>query len=193
MSVINGDSFELNIAKSMPSFAFKFKIKALPDHSRVVSEVTVSRPDKPSWKQTLTVSGMTPVPEKLKFFFGAVDINYDGHNDFFLATRQGTANSYVDYWLFVPSKQEFSYLGNYPIFTLDPKSKTLSTFERGGYGGMIFKRNRYRFIKGSLTLTESVEQVETGREGVFLRKILKIKKGKLRLVKTEMIKTPEGR
>jgi hypothetical protein len=133
---------------------------------------------------------MMPVRQNEEFFIGTVDINFDGYNDLLLATSRGAANTYADYWLFVPSTQEFSYLGNYPIFTVKPDHRQLSTYERGGDGGMIYQANDYRFIDDVLTLVASEKQERIDRKGTYRKSVFRLRDGKLHLVKRELIKAP---
>jgi hypothetical protein len=157
---------------------------------RVIEALQVSRDDAPGWTQSLPVHDMTSVRQNDEFFIATADINFDGYNDLLLATSRGVANTYADYWLFVPSTKEFSYLGNYPIFAVNSDKRLLSTFERGGDGGMIYQANQYRFVDGTLTLVESEKQERTNREGVYRKSLSRFKDGKLHLVKMELIKAP---
>jgi hypothetical protein len=173
-----------------PPYSIRFVVEDLPDQTRAVRELKVTREDKPGWQQMLPVHRMAPLPGHKKFFIGVADVDFDGNNDLYLATSRGAANTYADYWLFVPSKEELSYLGNYPFFTVDAATSSLSTFERGGHGGMIYKKSSYRFIQGALTLVESEVQEQTGREGVYRKKLFRLERGSLRLVKTETVSAP---
>jgi len=173
-----------------PPYSIRFVVEDLPDQTRAVRELKVTREDKPGWQQMLPVHRMAPLPGHKKFFIGVADVDFDGNNDLYLATSRGAANTYADYWLFVPSKEELSYLGNYPFFTVDAATSSLSTFERGGHGGMIYKKSAYRFIQGTLTLVESEAQEQTAREGVYRKKLFRLERGSLRLVKTETVSAP---
>ncbi|MEW6381868.1 MAG: hypothetical protein AB1611_20015 [bacterium] len=187
---VSCDPCRFKIAQRLDPFAVRFKLKNLPDDRRVVESLQVSRDDKPGWTQVLAVHDMTPVGKNDEVFIGTADINFDGYNDLLFATSLGTANTYADYWLYVPSKQEFDYLGNYPVFTVDSGKHRLSTYERGGHGGMIYQANHYNFVNGVLKLVESEKQVATDQEGVYQKSIFQLKNGKLSLIKKETIKAP---
>jgi hypothetical protein len=173
-----------------PPYSIRFVVEDFPNGRRAVRELHVTRRDRPGWEQTLPVHHMAPLPPRKSFFIGVADVDSDGDDDLYLATLRGAANTRADYWLFVPPKEELSYLGNYPFFTKDAATASLHTFERGGDGGMIYRKGTYRFIEGALTLVESEEQEQTGRRGVYRRKLFRLEEGKLRLVKTETVKAP---
>jgi hypothetical protein len=178
------------IGQALPSYLVRFKVRDLPDKRRGVEELRISSDAKPGWEQSLSVHEMTPVTRNKEFSIGTADINFDGYNDLFFVTSRGVANTYADYWLFTPSEGSFSYLGNYPMFTIDRVKHSLSSYERGGHGGMIYTANSYSFIEGVLTLVDSEKQEATDRDGVYLKKMFKLKAGKLRLVKTEKVRSP---
>lgn len=187
---VSCDPCRFRIAQTLAPYSIRFKLQSVPNDRRVVEALQVFRDDKPDWTQFLTVHDMSPVRTNDEIFIGVADINFDGYNDLLLATSRGAANTYADYWLFVPSKQEFNYLGNYPIFTIDSGQHRLSTYERGGYGGMIYQANYYRFVNGVLTLVESDKQEATDQEGVYRKSIFRLKDKELRLIKKEIIKAP---
>lgn len=55
------------------------------------------------------------------------DINFDGFEDLAISTSFGLANLYLDYWIFDAQSQVYKYVGNYSKFSLDIKSKTVSS------------------------------------------------------------------
>ncbi|HEY5707438.1 MAG TPA: hypothetical protein VIS96_17910 [Terrimicrobiaceae bacterium] len=186
----NCDPCTFEIAQKLAPYQIRFRFRNLPDDRRVIQALEVFTNDKPGWTQSLAVHDMTPVKRDDKVVIGTADINFDGYNDLLFATSRGIANSYADYWLFAPSTQEFKYLGNYPIFALDSRNHRLSTYERGGHAGMIYQSKHYRFIDGVLTLVESETQEATEQDGVYLKRISRLKNGHLRQVKRELIKVP---
>ena len=111
------------------------------------------------------------MPEALdeKFFFGARDLNGDGNLDLMIATSRGVANTYVDYWRFVPASGTFAYLGNYPEFTLDSATKRLKTYERGGAGGRLFQSREWKFDADTLLVMREEVQEAGARPGEFVR------------------------
>lgn len=184
------DPCRFEIAQTLTTYSIRLKFQDLPNDRRVVEALQVFRDDKSDWTQSLTVHDMTPVTKGDEVFIGTSDLNFDGYNDLLFATSRGTANTYADYWLFAPSKQEFDYLGNYPIFTIDADQHRLSTYERGGYGGMIYQANHYCFVNGVLILVESEKQEATKQEGVYQKSIFRLQGGELRLLKRERVKAP---
>ncbi len=178
------------IGTNLPDFAVTFKVRELPDAGRLVESLQVSRADRPGAPQTLDVHKMTPVPKGDDFFIGADDINFDGYRDLFFATSRGVANTYADYWLFDPAKGEFTYLGNTPVFKVDAEKHELSTYERGGDGGMIYTARRYAFENGTLVVTASEEQ-EKAAGGAYQKRVFERRGGKLELVKREMVRPPK--
>ena len=190
LSLPSCDPCKFKIAQALAPYSVRFILKNVQNDRRVIEALQVFRDDAPGWTQSLPVHDMTPVRQNDEFFIATADINFDGYNDLLLATSRGVANTYADYWLFVPSTAEFSSLGNYPIFTVNSDKRLLSTYERGGDGGMIYQANQYRFVDGELTLIESEKQERTDREGIYRKSLFQLKDGKLQIVKRELIKAP---
>jgi hypothetical protein len=53
------------------------------------------------------------------------DINFDSNPDLAVTTSFGTPNLYLDYWVFDPTQQKYIFVGNYPKFDINTKTKTL--------------------------------------------------------------------
>lgn len=176
-----------------PTYSVRFEPRALPGQRRGVTALDVTRAGRPGWRQTLPVRRMSPVAATQRFLLGAADINFDGHEDLYLATSRGAANTRADYWVFDPGQQAFSPLGNYPVFTLDPATATLSTYERGGHGGLIYTRRTYRFVRGALTVVASEVQEATERPGLYRRTRFRAERGRLRAVGSELVTAPAER
>lgn len=157
LSVANCNPCKFEIAANL-IYSITCNTKRLPDNERIVEALQVTKSDKPGWEQRLTIHNMSPIDETDDLFLGFADVNFDGYDDLFFATSRGATNTYVDYWLYTPSTGEFSYFGNYPIFSIDTDKQMLSTYEKGGHGGMIYTANRYRFVNGKLVLVESEKQ-----------------------------------
>jgi len=188
LSTANCNPCRFKIAETLAPYLVHFQFQSFPNDDQVIESLQVSRDDKPGWSQSLPVHNMDPTSKGEEFFIGSADINFDGYNDLFLVTRRGVANAYADYWLFAPAKEDFTYLGNYPIFTVDSSKRQLSTYERGGHGGLIYQANHYRFINGVLTPTASEKQEATDRQGLYRKSVYQYKDGKLRLIKKETIR-----
>jgi hypothetical protein len=189
LSTANCDPCRFKIAETLAPYLVHFQFQSFPNDDHVIQSLQISRDDKPGWSQSLPVHDMDPTSKGEEFFIGSADINFDGYNDLFLLTNHGVANAYANYWLFAPAKEDFAYLGNYPMFTVDSSNRQLSTYERGGHGGLIYQANHYRFIKGVLTATASEKQEATDRQGVYRKSIYRHKDGKLRLIKKETIRS----
>ena len=179
------------IGQSLPDYALRFTVRDLPDDRRIVDALQVSRADGSTWTQSLQVHGMTPIAKTGELFISAEDINFDGYNDLSFATSRGVANTYADYWVFDPRQGTFRYLGNYPIFKVDPQKGELSTYERGGDGGMIYKSTRYAVVNGAPTVVASEEQEKTELDGVYRKSVFQLRDGQLALVKRENVRAPK--
>jgi len=112
---------------------------------------------------------MMPEAPTEKFFFGARDLNGDGNLDLMIATSRGVANTYADYWRFVPASSTFAYLGNFPEFTVDSTTKRLKTYERGGAGGRLYQSREWAFEKDSLVVMREEVQEAASKPGAFVR------------------------
>jgi hypothetical protein len=189
MSTTLCDPCRFKIAETLAAYLVRFQLQSLPNDEQIIQALHISRDDRPGWSQSLPVHDMDPTGTEEEVFIGSADINFDGYNDLFLITGHGVANAYADYWLFAPATEDFAYLGNYPIFTIDSTKRQLSTHERGGHGGLIYQANHYRFIKGVLTPTAVEKQEATQQQGVYRKSIYQYKDGKLRLIKKETIRT----
>ena len=53
------------------------------------------------------------------------DISFDGMPDLAVSTSFGTANQYLDYWIYDPAAKEYVFVGNFPRLVPDPATKTL--------------------------------------------------------------------
>ena len=178
---------DLLITPALPEFSVRFEYRNEDDNFRSVQALLVSEAGKDIVKQHLIVENMTPVSQDSQFFFGGLDINFDGYNDIVFATQRGVANTFADYWLFDPKNKEFYRLGNYPIFSIDNDQKRLKTYERGGYGGMVYESNEYIFVENELIKIRNEKQETTGKFGAFKRITRENVNGSMKVIKTEMI------
>jgi hypothetical protein len=181
------------ISTTLPSYSIFFEIREVENNRKVIEALRVTREDRPSWEQILPVPlrGWDSFLKEEEIDIGVDDVNFDGYNDIFLLTGPTAQNSAYDYWLFDPVREEFVYLGKYPEFRLDRKKHALFTHETGGHAGLIHRDKEYQYIRGKLTLVRYVNQESTKESGVYRRSTHILKGGKLRLVKTELIKVPE--
>ncbi len=155
------------IGPSLPPFAFTFDIDSTSD-GRAVTAIQARRDGAPQG-QRLPVHAMTPEAPGQEFFFGATDLNGDGNLDLLIATSRGVANTYADYWRFVPDSSTFAYLGNYPVFTVDTASRRLKSYERGGDGGRLYQAREWGFEGDSLVVLREEVQEATTTPGEFVR------------------------
>ncbi len=144
-----GRSFKFTIAPNLPVFEFKLTPDVQPpDQSgnaeSTIKEIEVYRGDSPRAFQHLTgcdLEEMEP-PGRGAEFFTAEDVNFDGYQDIFLETGHGaTGNESGCVWLFNPATGSFDYSKEFSDlvrFWLDPSTKRILTFERGGMLGLVY-------------------------------------------------------
>ncbi|HUK31144.1 MAG TPA: hypothetical protein VLV89_08520 [Candidatus Acidoferrum sp.] len=93
------------------------------------------------------LSGMEAPPAGADWF-RAEDFNFDGYLDIYLVTNWGaTGNQYGCVWLFNPAARRFDYnkeFSDLPRFWLDPESKTIFTFDKGGAAGAVHFAKKYK-------------------------------------------------
>ena len=167
-----------------PVYQFTFVL----NQDRIVTAIEVTQDSQ--FIQRLPVTGMEPTGAKEDFFFGGVDINFDGLLDLMLIVRRGVANAYAAYWLFDPQQGKFTALGTYPVFRVDAGKRQLSTYERGGSAGLIHDSKEYAFVDGKLTVMREEKQEATRQAGVFRNVVRQRVNGVMKVLKTEMVKAP---
>ena len=155
--------------------------------TRVVGDVVVRRPDRPGWSQHLTAPEMPTAFGADSFYVTGEDVNFDGVNDLALLTSKGAANAYASYWIYRAQADSFAYLGNYPAFSRDTVAHELSTYERGGEGGQLYERRRYRFAGDTLAVLEIEKQEATSRPGSYRKTLSRLEGGTLRVVRVDTV------
>lgn len=173
----------------LPPYSFTFELKTTAGE-RVVEAIKVTRPGSEA-PQILPVTGMDPIGEDETFFFGGVDINFDGYLDLMLVIGQGGANAQAAYWLFDPETKSFKPLGTYPMFKLDKEKQQLATYSRGGYAGLSYDSRTYRFLDNKLTLIREEKQRPTPDPDVFLKVIQERVGDTMKTVKSEKVHVPK--
>ena len=168
-------------------YSFTFALKSGPE-GRIVEAIDVAKDSK--LLQHLHVTGMEPLDEGDQFFFGGVDLNFDGLADLMLMVRKGAANAYAMYWLFDAKTGTFIELGTYPMFQVDAKTHRLSTYERGGAAGLIHESKEYAFEDGKLVLMRDEKQSATGQPGVFRKVVRERKGGTMEIVENKTVHGP---
>lgn len=175
--------------EGFPTYSFTFDLKTSGD-GRTVEAIEVTSPGSDAVQQ-LPVTGMDPVGKDENFFFGGVDINFDGLLDLMLVTQQGGANADAAYWLFDPKTKTFKPLGTYPTFKVDKEKRRLTTYERGGSAGLSYESREYAFLDEKLTLMREEKQRATKDPDVFLKVIRERVDGVMKVVKTEKVPVPK--
>lgn len=179
----------LRPAEGRPLYEFTFAVKSTAE-GRLVEAIEVRISGKPGLWQRLPVVGMDPVPQGETFFFGGVDLNFDGCQDLMLLVRRSAANNYARYWLFDPRSGRYVLLGRYPVFRVDSEKRRLSTYERGGAAGLIYRSREYVFEGGKLVLAREEAQEPSEKEGVFRKVIRERSGGVLKTVRVESVQAP---
>jgi hypothetical protein len=159
-----GASFTFTIAPNQPDFTFRLIPDPQPDdqygnaHS-TVRDIEVCRGGSRQPFQHLEgceFVGMEAPPRGASDWFRAVDMNFDGYNDIYLLLNWGaTGNQYGCAWLFDPANGRFEFskeFSDLPRFQLDPATKTILTFDKGGMAGMIYFAQKYKVEGNRLEL-----------------------------------------
>ena len=174
------------IGENLPQYQFFFVLES-SDDGRVVDEIVVKHVRGVDTLQRLIIDAMHMVPPDGEFFFEAKDINFDGDNDLSLIVEHGVANSYAKYWLFDRDTQRFNYLDEFPLLTVDRSTKTLSSYERGGHGGMIFEWKKYQVSNGGLQIISQETQDWVEEKQAYLNTVRVLKGGRLSVVEEKVV------
>lgn len=116
------------------------------------------------------------------------DINGDGFNDLFFITSPGIVNCYGDYFLFNAKEGGFIHIGHYPNLNIDKKSGKISSYERNGHAGRLYREAEYRFEGNKLLTTSVTEQILSEDGEKYIKKRYLLKNGKLELASSTLIK-----
>jgi len=161
-----GRSFTFTIAPSLPVFNLKLIPDVQPpDQSgnaeSTIKDIEVYRGESTRAFQHLSgcdLGEMEP-PGRGAEFFTAEDINFDGYKDIFLETGHGaTGNEGGCVWLFNPVTESFDYSKEFSgldRFWLDPATKTILTYERGGMLGFVYGAGIYAVLGNRPVLIRS--------------------------------------
>ncbi len=172
-------------AANAPDLSLLFQLRSRADGTRVVEEIIVQQAGQEL--QRLKAPGMESVFPNETFLLDEPDLNFDGYHDLALATARGAANTVAMYWLFDPSNNRFTPLGSYPWLTVDTARKRLTSYERGGDGGLIYTATEYMFDKNALMVMRRERQERQPRGGY--RKIIEERRnGKLQIVQRQKVK-----
>lgn len=100
--------------------------------------------------QVLTISPDTSFLDGDRGYVMFTDINFDNVPDLAVTTSFGTPNLYLDYWVFDVQQQQYVSVGNYPKFTINQDTKTLSATIKDNaenYQTLQWKWNRNKLEK----------------------------------------------
>jgi hypothetical protein len=159
------------------------------DGERVIRSIRLRKGN--AKELVLAVNDMTPVPKGETFFFGPVDINFDGCQDLMVLVNEGVANEYAEYWVFDGKRSTWVPAGRYPVFKVDGENKRLSTFERGGYGGRIYERNEFTSEGLKPVLVRSEKQTLLRAPDQFRRIVSERINGRMRVVRQRTVSGSE--
>jgi hypothetical protein len=171
-----------------PPADFRFELETVPQ-GRVVKAILFQRGGHTV--QRLEVPSMTPLAEDESFFFGGLEINFDGWLDLLLMTEQGAANAKAEYWVYDPAAGIFRDLGEFPMFGVDAVHKRLSTYVSNGPAGLDFEKREYAFEgKNLIVMSEETREPLPNRPGWHVRTVWRRKDGKLVVVLRQTVKLP---
>lgn len=149
-----GAIFRFEIAPDLPLFTFKI-IPELPENEdgnfpqATVKDIEVFKGDSERPLQHLTDCDFEGMETPLRYgnWFRTDDNNFDGDQDVYLMTHWGaTGNQYGCVWLYNRATGRFEYSKEFSELSrywLDPATKTIRTFDRGGMAGAVHVANQY--------------------------------------------------
>jgi hypothetical protein len=149
-----GARFRYEIAPSLPLFTFKIIPDVRDDQNgfpqSAVKNIEVFKGDLDQPLQRLTdcdFGEMEPPPRNSDWFH-TDDINFDGYRDIYLMTNWGaTGNHHGCIWLYNSRTGKFDYSKKFSqlsSYWLDPASKIIRTFDKGGMAGQVYTANQYK-------------------------------------------------
>ena len=171
-----------------PPADFRFELETVPQ-GRVVKAIIFERGGHTV--QKLDVPSMTPLAQDEAFFFGALEINFDGWLDLLLMTERGSTNAKAEYWVYDPAGDRFRDLGEFPMFRVDAVHKQLSTYVSNGPAGLDFEKRDYAFEGHDLiVMSEETQKPAPSRPGWYVHTVRRHKDGKLVVLLRQTIKHP---
>jgi hypothetical protein len=150
-----GATFRFKIAPDLPEFTFKIipekrENDQYGNAQSTVRDIEVVGDDTSKPPQHLTgchLDEMEPPLADSSDWFRSDDYNFDGFQDIYLLTNWGaTGNQYGCVWLFNPATKNFHYSKEFSELSrgwVDPATKTIFTFDRGGMVGMVHVALKY--------------------------------------------------
>src|SRR5215510_15942045 len=93
--------------------------------------------------QRLSVeNGASPTNE---FLLRALDLDFDDVLDLAFGPVLGTPNLTLQYWVLDAKTGTWRSVGSHPNLRLDPKTREVATYEKGGHAGLLSQQNVYRW------------------------------------------------
>ena len=178
---------KFSISPDKKPYIFTFNLGIEGGDSVFIKSISVASPANKKPAQVLPIDFMTPTIKGEQFYFEVIDINFDGFNDLLLIVAMGSANSYAKYWLYNPASKQFDYLDEFPIFKIDETTRSLSTYERGGHGGMIYERKFYKFVNKKLVVVRAEKQEWVEDKKIYLNTVKILKNDVLTFLKKTKI------
>jgi hypothetical protein len=161
-----GATFRFEIAPKLPLFTFKIIPDVRDDQNgfpqSTVQDIEVFKGDSDRALQRLAGCDFdeTQPPPKHGDWFHTGDVNFDGYQDIYLMTNWGaTGNHYGCVWIYNRAAGKFDYSKEFSQLSrywLDPESKTIRTFDRGGGGNYV--ANKYKVENDRPVLIWSANQ-----------------------------------
>lgn len=108
--------------------------------------------------QTLEPSENHVLPETEAERISRIDLDFDGHADLAFVTELAMANSRSEYWRLDPAAGRFVPAGVHETLHSDSAARELTTFNRGGHGGRLWRASRWRWMDGALAEVRREEQ-----------------------------------
>jgi len=136
-----------SVNKNGHAISAELLMKAIADDEKQLISITIKRDGK---THKLEIS---PDVTVLAGDIGDIrfnDINFDGIPDTSITTSFGAPNLYLDYWVYIPESKSYQKLGNYSVFELDPKTKTISTMTKinaASYKNVKYKWDGYKLVE----------------------------------------------
>jgi hypothetical protein len=149
-----GATFRFEIAPELPLFTFKVipdvrdEQNGFPQSTVQAIEVFTGNSERPLQRLSGCDFDEMETPPRYGDWFRKDDVNFDGYQDIYLMTNWGaTGNGSGCIWLYNSVTGKFDYskeFSDLSRYWLDPASKTIRTFERGGMAGMVYSANQYK-------------------------------------------------
>ncbi len=172
-----GATFRFEIGPKLPAFTFKIipdvrgDQNGFPQSTVLGIEVFKGESAQPLQSLAGCDFGEMEPPQRYGDWFHTDDINFDGYQDIYLMTNWGaTGNHYGCIWLYNLATEKFDYskaLSQLSRYWLDPASKTIRTFDRGGMAGQVYTANQYKVDGNQPVLIWSEHQDWDANKGQF--------------------------